>query len=50
MPVSPYLKDEVIKNVKEACTLGLPMKTQLAALMGMSPLDMNSMLYLEMIF
>ena len=23
------------------------MKTQLAALMGMSPLDMNSMLYLE---
>lgn len=47
MPVSPYLKDEVIKNVKEACTLGLPMKTQLAALMGMSPLDMNSMLHLE---
>lgn len=47
MPVSPYLKDEVIKNVKEACTLGLPMKTQLAVLMGMSPLDMNSMLHLE---
>lgn len=47
MPVSPYLKDEVIKNVKEACTLGFPMKTQLAALMGMSPLDMNSMLHLE---
>lgn len=47
MQVSPYLKDEVIKNVKEACTLGIPMKTQLAALMGMSPLDMNSMLHLE---
>lgn len=47
MQVSPYLKDEVIKNVKEACTLGLPMKTQLAALMGVSPLDMNSMLHLE---
>ena len=47
MQVTPYLRDEFIKNVKEACTLGLPMKTQLAALMGMSPLDMNSMLYLE---
>lgn len=47
MQVSPYLKDEVIKNVKEACTLGLPMKTQLAVLMGVSPLDMNSMLHLE---
>lgn len=47
MQVSPYLKDEVIKNVKEMCTLGLPMKTQLASLMGISPLDMNSMLYLE---
>ena len=47
LPITPYFKDEAIKQVKEACTLGLPMKTQLATLMGMSPLDMNSMLHLE---
>lgn len=47
LPVTPYFKEEAIKQTTEACTLGLPMKTQLATLMGMSPLDMNSMLYLE---
>ena len=47
MPITPYFKDEAIKQVKEACTLGLPMKTQYATLMGMSPMDMNSMLHLE---
>lgn len=47
LPVTPYFKDEAIKQTTEACTLGLPMKTQLATLMGMSPLDMNSMLHLE---
>lgn len=47
MPITPYFQDEAIKQVKEACSLGLPMKTQYAALMGMSPLDMNSMAYLE---
>lgn len=47
IPVSPYFKDEVIKQTTEACTLGLPLKTQLASLMGISPLDMNSMLHLE---
>lgn len=45
--ITPYFKDEAIKQTKEACTLGLPLKTQLATLMGLSPLDMNSMLYLE---
>ena len=47
LPVTPYFKDEAIKQTAEACTLGLPMKTQLATLMGISPLDMNSMLHLE---
>lgn len=47
LPITPYFKDEAIKQVTEACTLGVPMKTRLATLMGMSPLDMNSMLYLE---
>ena len=47
MPVTPYFKDEAIKQVKDACTLGLPMKTQYATLMGLSPLDMYSMSYLE---
>ena len=47
LPVTPYFKDEAIKQTTEACTLGLPMKTQLATLMGMSPLDMNAMLHLE---
>ena len=47
LPVTPYFKEEAIKQVKEACSLGLPMKMQYASLMGMSPLDMNSMLYLE---
>ena len=47
LPITPYFKDEAIKQATEACTLGLPMKTQLATLMGMSPLDMNSMLHLE---
>ena len=47
LPITPYFKDEAIKQTAEACTLGLPMKTQLATLMGMSPLDMNSMLHLE---
>lgn len=47
LPITPYFKDEAIKQVKEACSLGLPMKTTYAVLMGMSPLDMNSMIYLE---
>lgn len=47
LPITPYFKDEAIKQTTEACTLGLPLKTQLATLMGMSPLDMNSMLHLE---
>lgn len=47
LPITPYFKDEAIKQTTEACTLGLPLKTQLATLMGMSPLDMHSMLYLE---
>ena len=47
LPITPYFKDEAIKQTVEACTLGLPLKTQLATLMGMSPMDMHSMLYLE---
>ncbi len=47
LQVSPYLKEEAINKVKDAASLGVPVKTQLASLLGVNPLDMNSMLYLE---
>lgn len=45
--VTPYTKDEKIKAVKEAATLGIPVKMQYASLLGLSPLDVFSMAYLE---
>lgn len=47
MDVSPYLKDEMIKQVKDAASLGLPVKTSYLTLMGISPLDGYSLSYLE---
>lgn len=47
MDVSPYLKDEMIKQVKDAASLGLPVKTSYLTLMGISPLDGYSLAYLE---
>lgn len=45
--VTPYNKDEKIQQVKDAASLGLPVKSQYAALLGMSPLEEYSMAYLE---
>lgn len=45
--VTPYTKDEWIKTVKDAASLGLPVKLQYASLLGISPLDAFSMAYLE---
>ena len=45
--VTPYNKDEKIQQIKDAASLGLPVKSQYAALLGMSPLEEYSMAYLE---
>ena len=45
--VTPYTKDDKIKAMKEAATLGIPVKMQYASLLGLSPLDVFSMAYLE---
>lgn len=45
--VTPYNKDEKIQQIKDAASLGLPVKSQYAALLGMSPLEEYSMSYLE---
>ena len=45
--VSPYLKNEKIDQVREAASLGLPVKLEYASLMGLSPLDQYSLSYLE---
>lgn len=45
--VTPYTKAEKITQLKEAASLGLPVKTQYLTLMGISPLDGYSLSYLE---
>lgn len=45
--VTPYTKQEKIAQIKEAATLGLPVKTQYLSLMGVSPLDGYALSYLE---
>lgn len=45
--VTPYNKDEKIQQIKDAASLGLPVKTQYMALLGLSPLESYSMTYLE---
>lgn len=47
MDVTPYTKDEKIKAIKEAATLGLPVKLQYASLIGLSPMDTYALTYLE---
>ena len=44
---TPYTKDEKIKAIKEAATLGLPVKLQYASLIGLSPMDTYALTYLE---
>ena len=45
--LTPFNKEDKIKQVKEAASLGLPVKTLYCSLVGLSPLDTNSMCYLE---
>lgn len=47
IPVTPYNKDEKIQQIKDAASLGLPVKTQYMSLLGISPLEGYSMAYLE---
>lgn len=45
--VTPYNKSEKITEIKDAASLGLPVKMQYAALLGISPLEAYSMAHLE---
>lgn len=45
--ITPFTKEDRIKIVKEAATLGLPVKLQYASLLGLSPLDVYSLCFLE---
>lgn len=47
IPVTPYNKSEKITELKDAASLGLPVKTQYMSLLGVSPLEAYSMSYLE---
>lgn len=47
IPVTPYNKSEKITELKDAASLGLPVKTQYMSLLGLSPLESFSMSYLE---
>ena len=47
IPVTPYNKSEKIAELKDAASLGLPVKIQYASLLGMSPLEAYSMAHLE---
>lgn len=47
IPVTPYNKSEKITELKDAASLGLPVKIQYASLLGISPLEAYSMSYLE---
>lgn len=45
--VTPYTKSDKINQIKEAASLGLPVKTAYLTLMGISPLDGYALTYLE---
>ena len=45
--VTPYTKQEKITQLKEAASLGLPVKMQYLSLMGISPMDGYALSYLE---
>lgn len=47
MDITPFTKEDRLKSLKDAATLGIPVKLQYASLLGISPLDANSMAYLE---
>ena len=45
--VTPYSKADKITQLKEAASLGLPVKTAYLTLLGVSPLDGHAMAYME---
>jgi hypothetical protein len=45
--VSPYFEDDKIKVLKEAATYGVPVKMQLASLLGLNPVKCRGMEFLE---
>ncbi len=47
IPVTPYNKSEKITELKDAASLGLPVKMQYMSLLGVSPLEAYSMAHLE---
>ena len=47
IPVTPYNKSEKITELKDAASLGLPVKMQYMSLLGISPLEAYSMAHLE---
>ena len=47
IPVTPYNKSEKIAELKDAASLGLPVKMQYISLLGISPLEAYSMAHLE---
>lgn len=47
IPVTPYNKSEKITELKDAASLGLPVKMQYMSLLGISPLEAYSIAHLE---
>lgn len=47
IPVTPYNKSEKIAELKDAASLGLPVKMQYMSLLGVSPLEAYSIAHLE---
>lgn len=47
LPITPYTKKNYFKQVLSAAEYGVPVKSQVAALLNLSPLETYSMQYLE---
>ena len=48
LPATVFNKDDLTAKYKEAATLGIPVKSAYAALLGLSPLDIAGMNHVEM--
>lgn len=48
LPATVFNRDDLIAKYKEAATLGIPVKSAYAALLGLSPSDVMGMDYIEM--
>jgi len=47
LPITKYNKDDYIKSLKEAATLGIPVKSEYCAAMGIQPIDIISKCTME---